>query len=345
MIDHPSLLGGLLTRKGGWRESALPLAAVVVTGLGVASFSDHSRAGAPEGLVGVAHAGNSSTYDYDSDGLTNLTEKVLGSSEYIPDTDGDGFSDLEEFTRNSDVGDPNSVPLPSDLNLAMSASGEHDGLHLQIGSFFTDNDYGNKNFEVGVVINGEIRLLPELLSQPGIAARRSNSQNGAGSILLLDVPFPESLVHSVGELSVFVTLNVTGSPVIDAAAGIKLASHDSVVMIVQPGPLDRYALFQASARPGSGGGGSTGGSGISGASTGSVYNPIPPGGGGVPNTWTPGEICFQAAVEIGNDNGVISHEVVAADCITGWDSHCRSDCSSSVGSTFQTFDPLGLVGG
>jgi len=48
---------------------------------------------------------------------------------------------------------------------------------------------------------------------------------------------------------------------------------------------------------------------------------------------------------IGVSNGVTLHEVVSAECLDGWDAHCRSDCSATVGSTFETFDPIGLVGG
>ena len=326
----------LVSNQKRCRESALPLAALVVAGLGFSSLHEADGDLALRNAIGVAHAGRSTSYDYDHDGLTNLTEKVLGSSPYVVDTDGDGHPDIEEFARNSDPSDATSLPLPSSLSLAMSASGEHDGLHLQVAAYFTDNDFTNKNFEFGLVVNGELRPLSQVLGQPGVQVTRGLTMGGSGGLLLLNIPFPESVVHTVGQISIFVTLNVDGSPFVDAAAGVDLFSHENVVMILQDGPTERWESYQSQQQSGSSGGG---------PNAGSVYTPIPSGGGGVPNTWTPGEICFQASIEIGSENGVVSHEVVAADCISGWDAQCRSDCGASVGETFDTFDPLGLVGG
>ena len=38
-------------------------------------------------------------------------------------------------------------------------------------------------------------------------------------------------------------------------------------------------------------------------------------------------------------------EVVAAYCIEGWDGYCPPTCAASVGSTYSTLDPIGLIGG
>jgi hypothetical protein len=289
-------------------------------------------------FLGVLHAGPPTAYDYDGDGLTNEAEEVLGSSLYHVDTDADGFSDMEEFARHSDPADPASIPLPSSLDIAMSASGELDGLHLQIATFYTDGQFANKHYQIGVALDGRVRFLPELLQQPGVSLHRGEVAGSTDGVIVLDIPFPESVVHALGQISVFVALTVGGSPTIDAAAGIDLVSSDNIVLILQPGPSDRWNAYQSQQAGG-------GGSGGSGAISGSVYRPLPTGGGEVPNTWTPGEICYQATMEVGSENGVIFHEVIGADCISGWDAHCKTDCASSVGDVFQTFDALGLVGG
>ena len=48
---------------------------------------------------------------------------------------------------------------------------------------------------------------------------------------------------------------------------------------------------------------------------------------------------------VGAGGGLITHEVVEAECRDGWDAYCKMDCSGSVGSTYNTLDPAVLVGG
>jgi len=287
--------------------------------------------------AGVLHAGTGSADDLDGDGLPNTVEAVLETNEYYPDSDLDGYEDMEEFARGSDPMDADSVPLPGSLGLAMSATGEQDGLHLQIFTYSTHGDVQNYLYQVGLMADGEVRLLPDLLNQVQVTVSRGESAAAGADVLMMDFPFPESAVHLLGDISVFSTLTLSGSQVIDAAAGIDLTSTDGIVLLARPGPNDRWAAYHAQQTGGSGG--STGPQG------GSIYMPIPTGGGSVPNTWTPGEICYQATIQVGAENGVIFHEIIGADCITGWDAHCKTDCDNSIGDVFQTFDPLGLVGG
>lgn len=285
---------------------------------------------------GVLHAGVSSPADLDDDGLSNAAEHVLGTHEALPDSDADGFADLEEFARGSDPRTGLSTPLPADLGLNMSASGELGGLHVQVALYYTDDDLSDKQLHLGFVAGGELRFLPALLSQSGVhMTRRATS---GGDVLLLDVPIADSLVHQLGDLSVFAALSLDGQPGFVAAAGVDLYSRDGIVHLLQRPRQQSYARasFQ--------GVGAQQSSGNTGPSSGAIYVPIAPGGGGLPSTWNPGEICYQATIEVANTGGIVSHEVIAADCIAGWDAYCRSDCSSSVGEVFQTFDPIGLVG-
>jgi len=332
------------------RKLILPIAALAVAGAWALSESGVMAAAPGAAASGVVHAGGGFVYDYDYDGLTDLVEGVLGSDPYHPDSDRDGFTDLEEFARGSHPGQAQSRPLPGSLGLSVSASGEADGPHLQVATYFTDGTLNNKNFNFGVVVDGTFRMLPDLVRQQGVRVELHDASTRRGQVLIMDIPIAEGFIHSAGQASFFATLNVDGSPVIDAADGVDLVSDHGIVHVVLPGPQARWQAFQAQQNQGGGGNGGGNGGTLNGSSsstsTGTVYRPIPTGGGDdLPSTFTPGEICFKASVEVGNQNGVSSREVVAADCITGWDSYCSGDCAGSVGETVQTFDPLGLVGG
>jgi hypothetical protein len=45
------------------------------------------------------------------------------------------------------------------------------------------------------------------------------------------------------------------------------------------------------------------------------------------------------------NGAIITNEIVSADCMNGWDGFCPPSCTSTVGSTYETVDPLGLIGG
>src|SRR5262245_55536582 len=66
------------------------------------------------------------TVDADCDGLPDLLEEQYGSSKYVPDTDGDGYGDLEEWIRrmpptsNLAVGD--QAPAPKSRVFAYTES-------------------------------------------------------------------------------------------------------------------------------------------------------------------------------------------------------------------------------
>jgi hypothetical protein len=93
--------------------------------------------------------------------------------------------------------------------------------------------------------------------------------------------------------------------------------------------------------------------------SGSIYVPLLPspdgsgnggngsgsGSGGAPVSWEPGEVCFQRSSTVGVDGAGTTNEVITAECVSGWDGFCPPGCSSTVGSTFRTVDPLALIGG
>ena len=266
-------------------------------------------------------------FDTDGDGLSDAQEQVLGTSALFADTDGDGFSDTEELARNSDPSDVKDTPLPAATDIAMTARGENDQLHLVVAAYLADGNVAGREIQVGVMLGGRLFTLNSQQTASR-ATRTIRAAAAPGSkVVVVDVPIDPSLVHIIGNMSGFCTL-VSESQVVGAAAADLLVRDGVLVLLQDPGDI-RPAAFMPQ-----------GGTGY-----GSVYNPIPPGGGGeIPVTWVPGEICYQATVVVGVANGVTTREVVGADCLDGWDASCRADCSASVGETFDTFDPLGLVG-
>jgi len=48
---------------------------------------------------------------------------------------------------------------------------------------------------------------------------------------------------------------------------------------------------------------------------------------------------------VGGNGPVMLHQVIEADCLQGWDTFCVSNCSASLGSTYETVDPIALIGG
>ena len=65
----------------------------------------------------------------------------------------------------------------------------------------------------------------------------------------------------------------------------------------------------------------------------------------IPNSWVPGSICFQRSAVVGGNGPVMLHQVIEADCLQGWDTFCVSTCSAALGSTYETIDPIALIGG
>jgi hypothetical protein len=316
----------LLQTSRVWSGAALPLAALVAAGLVTIGFSG----GPGPASGGIVHASVKALLDSDFDGLTDAQERVLRTSPFDVDTDRDGFSDLEEFARHSDPTSARSTPLPADLGIGMSARGEGGENRIVIATYFANGIASGKSVSLGIAFAGRMIALDPADYQSGSTRQELPAAASGATVVIVDIPFDTSPVHTYGSLSVFASLSENRSSTVLAADAIDLVSTDGIPCLVED-PSER-----ARALPFLGGW----------ASHGSLYTPIPPTGEDtIPDTWTQEQICYQTSVVIGGYGGIIIHEIIDGKCIDEWDAYCRSDCESSAGSTFETFDPLGLIGG
>lgn len=277
-------------------------------------------------------------HDPDGDGLTNLQESVLGTNPYQADTDGDGFSDLEEFARHSSPLYAGSIPVGQRLRVAMSCSGGDTSLHALIAIYLPHGDLRNKTFRVGLVTGNRcVKLSEQYLLQHGTLAIHA-AQDPAARIVTLDLPIQPRLVSAHGDMSLFATVGENLGPV-EAADSIHLIAFGSAIVLQVPMGSVQGMLGLT------GTGSQTGGSGGAGGTDdiGSIYIPLPVGGDS--SGWTAGQVCVQQTELISVTGPQIMQEVVSANCVDGYDGYCPANCSSTVGNTYTTIDPVGLIGG
>jgi hypothetical protein len=274
-------------------------------------------------------------HDPDGDGLVNQQEAVLGTNAFQADTDGDGFSDLEELARKSSPLFPQSRPANERMRVGMTARGGDAQLHALIALYLPDGDLRNKNFKAGVLVGGRMITLSRgyLLNHAQLALHPA--RDPVARIVTLDLPISPRFVRYYGHLTVFATLGDAALGIVQAADSIHLIAFGPtiVLQVVNPMLLGTGAL--------SGSGQQTGGSGA--GNIGSIYIPLPVGDD--PIGWTPGQVCVQQTVVIGVAGPMITQEVITAECQDGWDGYCPSNCSETVGNTYTTIDPVALIGG
>jgi hypothetical protein len=278
----------------------------------------------PEPLLAAAAP---DLFDTDGDGIPDAQELVLGTSQYVADTDGDGAPDAEEVARGSRPLDPNSVPGPAvsaEAAVGMTARGENGSLRLFLALYAEDGEFAQRVLRLGVLANGQVISVPFHRFIP-LADVRDVSIGANAKVRTIDLELNPVFVHTFGAATFFAALGQHGVPSYGAAAKVDLYSVEQTLML-------RRDPVLASA-----GGSSNGGS---------MRQPIPTSGpSAVPVTWQPGMICYQRSSIMGIVGAKVVHEVVSAVCLSGWDTYCPTDCSTSVGATFETIDPATLIGG
>ncbi len=273
--------------------------------------------------------------DADNDGIRDEFERSMFTSMDTWDSDGDTWSDAEEFSMQTNPGNALRYPVTIPrLSTNLTARGESNRIHILSTAYFRDaQNQANAQFELGVLIGRRYRkfssnYLALFGESHSVAARPAGAQ-----VAFFEISFPDTLL-APGERATFLAMltlpgsakpvTVTTLDVIKDISGVMMMDYPTEMMPTQPGtnhPLP----------------------------SGTIYLPIPTtsstGGGSIPQVWTPSMLCLKRTVTVGKVGALLTQEVVAADCIVGFEGYCSpAICSNTVGDSFQTIDPLALVG-
>ena len=271
--------------------------------------------------------------DADGDGLVDAQEQVLSLNQNSADTDNDGYSDLEEIARHSVPTMPQSTPLPSNINLALSARGDSGRLVVVYAVYLGDREPADIELSMGVLLRDRIGQIPPWYFMREAWMTLHPGAEPGTSVMVVESSLPPNFIHAIGNVSIYGVVEDSQTGVALAADVVDLGSQNGVVFMRSMPPIRTATQV----------GGAIGGTQ---PLSGSVYLPIPPGGDGdIPMSWVPGQVCYQKTQVVGAGGGLITHEVVEAECRDGWDAYCKTDCASSVGSTYDTLDPAVLIGG
>ena len=264
--------------------------------------------------------------DSDRDGIPDLQEVVLQTDPYSFDTDGDGYNDGEEFARQSDPLRDFSTPSSDIPSAALSARGQGGKLRLVLMLHEPEFQIGDAMLRRGVLAGGQVHAIqPERLALLG--ERMEVAGTSGSRVTYIDVPIDPNFVHSSGTVSFFLATGSFSTQTLGSASKIDVHSDEGqLVLQVTPAPA-------GGSRQVSQGGGT-------------IRPPLPVAPVPPPTAqWVAGAVGFQRTEVSGVNGARMLHQVVEADCIEGWDSFCSSDCSSSVGDSYETVDPWALLGG
>jgi hypothetical protein len=273
--------------------------------------------------------------DTDLDGMPNTQEFVLGTSQFVPDTDGDGYLDAHELAFQSNPMDNNSVPVvtgTADLRVGITARGESGQLRLHVALYSATGTFETSVLRVGALANGQFLSVPFHRLLPFADVREvdvlaQGTTGSAARVRTIDLTLNPIYVHAFGETTFFIAVGANGQLTYSSAAKVDIASVQQTLVLRR----DAYTTQQTQTTPGGGG---------------SLRQPIPTTGpGGVPGSWVAGQICYQRSSVTGMIGAKVVHEITSANCLMGWDTFCPVDCAASIGDTYETVDPASLIGG
>lgn len=312
----------LAGHDGRLAGTAMPL-----FGAALAAFALVAVVGGERKLAADVNPGT----DPDGDFLPSVQEQILGTSANQADSDLDGYSDLEELARGTSPIDATQVPTnTTPVHLGMTAHAGADGqIHLLVAIHSTVADPRDLRLVFGVQNHRRIVTLSSAWLATHSTSQVTTGANGQGLIHLLDIGVEAAPILAAGNLTFFATASVAGSSTIHSADTVRLTNVGGIAVLVMAPP--RPVSTQQGTLP---------------AQSGSIYVPLPTGGSGsIPSSWSAGSVCFQRSTPVAVNGPVVTQEVVAADCLEGWDGYCPPSCAASVGSTYSTLDPIGLIGG
>lgn len=309
-VTHPdSSSAAEQVRTGSWL-SALVIA-VGIGGIGTAIDSERPRT--------LAASSSGTCPDADGDGLIDLQEEILGTLPDASDSDLDGYSDLEEIARASDPLDAASLPEDHDLSIGLTARSEDGVITLVAPIYAKTGSFGQIDLEFGIVFpDGSRYELQPTLYLPVMTGGVYAPQKQNYRVVLLEMPFPQSLVQGLGSLSLYGVVENTLTLSSASAAALNLIDFSGVTVMAQNPP---YSL----------------GGGV-------IYAPIVPDSE-IPPSWSSGQICWHEASPVGMVGSSTAYEVTKGSCVSS-DTYCSStDCTSLVGMNMMLVDPATLLGG
>jgi hypothetical protein len=271
--------------------------------------------------------------DMDLDGLNTIQERVLGTHANNADSDGDGFSDLEELARQSSPLSARSVPRENQrLSVGMTAHMREGKIHLMLAMYTTDGNLRNKNLNVGYMAGLALTWLDNTSIAQDATIRVLRAAHRYGRIVLIDKEYdPQAVLWGQGA-TWCATASIVGSGHVTTAAVCELREiENEICLVVRLNPLELLPMPESA-------GGQT-----------SIYVPISLIGdeGEIPDTWTLGHVCFQRSSSVGGGGpnpACVIQEVTSSECAPNWDGLCPMSCPSNVGNQFATIDPALLLG-
>jgi hypothetical protein len=273
-----------------------------------------------------AAAGPVSDPDFDGDFLSDAQEWVLGTNPLAGDSDGDGFGDLEELARGSSPVLASQLPTNAvPVHIGMTAHAGSDGrIHVLVAMHSTVQNARSIQLAFGAQIDQRVFVMTSTWLATHSTMQVTTGAGGQSLLTLMDIPFSSSAILAAGHLTFFATVSIPGSGVLSADA-VSLVNVDGVVALLGPPPPQN---------------------GHTEILPGSIYIPLPSGGpGSVPSSWSEGSVCYQRAAPVAVNGAVVTQEVISAGCVEGFEGYCPPSCAASVGSTYSTIDPIGLIGG
>lgn len=313
-----------------WRAPVLCAAAAVLVVVLDGAELGGTRLGAPVDAAGRSVevlAAMPLGPDEDGDGLVYDQELLLGTSPFEADTDADGYKDSEELARQSDPLDPLSIPSGDAVTASLTARGEGGALRLVISLHEPAGLAPYSMLRIGALVNGNVVSVPLERFLP-MADVMSVTGSAGSEVTTIDVPVNPGFVHGAGMVTFFLAAGQTNTMTFGSAAKLDVRSEQGELVLQRP--------VQASLARG----------GVPTQQGGSLRQPIPVSGPPTGSSgWVAGAICYQRSEVVGVNGPRLLHQIVEADCLEGWDSYCSGDCAASVGTTYETVDPLALIGG
>ncbi len=308
-------------RAANFRVGAMALA-ILTLAAGSAWWASH--AGGPPSLAAAVNG--AACADSDGDGLVDLLESTLGTWSCHADTDGDGFSDLEEVARESNPLDNIDFPTLSEPSVAMVAFQLSGRVRVATLVYVPDGNLRNKRLRFGARLSDRMFGVPLSVMRGGAPAQMRCGQAAGSSIAVVEAMISSNSVFARSSMSLFATLAQQGAYLDAAACNLASVGGALYQMISIPAPF-------ITSPPQNG----------PGISLGNAYRPIDPTNQN-PSSIA-GEICAQTTTLVRVVGAVVTQEVIAADCVPGWDTFCSPGCFNTVGSTIRSIDPAALIGG